>query len=75
MFDQRAASGVCALFFLAGCGNGTDRLSDREWNAIFNEGVQASYTNCQKVSVSGAPGYHKCDGDQPVEPYIDHLFK
>ena len=74
MQGQRATAGVCALFLLAGCGN-SNRLTDREWDAVFSEGVKASHKNCQKVSTVGSPGYYRCEGDQPAEPYIDHLFR
>lgn len=74
MSFERTKVGFCALFFLtAGCSS-SGRLTDKQWDEIFAQGLKEQQQSCGKVSVVGAPGYYSCDDDQQAEPYIDHLF-
>ncbi|MBL4804317.1 MAG: hypothetical protein JKY71_05575 [Alphaproteobacteria bacterium] len=73
MSFERTKASFCALFLLAGCSNGA-RLTDRPWDEILSQGAREEHRSCQKVSITGSPGYYTCDDDQQAEPYIDHLF-
>ena len=57
---------------VAACSS-SEGLSDQEWNDIFSEGLRAR-TDCEEISVVGAPKYISCEGDEPIRPYIEHLF-